>query len=192
MTLPNKLTLGRMFMIIIFLAVFFLRDLFGEATIYILGGVFTLASITDFFDGYLARKHNLVTTFGKFIDPLADKLLVISALFVLYELYARLGFTMQYWMPFWVVLIIVIREIFVTSIRLVAMDDGKVIAASNLGKYKTFSTMIMIIYYFFIMPINTSLVQTIGMVLVIVAVLLTVISGFDYFIKNKSIITKSM
>jgi CDP-diacylglycerol--glycerol-3-phosphate 3-phosphatidyltransferase len=193
MTLPNKLTLGRVAMIFIFLAIYFLRSFIGETlAIYILGIVFLIASLTDFFDGYLARKHNIVTTFGKFMDPLADKLLVIAALMVLSDLYALNGFTMTYWMPFWVVLIVIMRELLVTSIRLVAMDDGKVIAASNLGKYKTFATMTMITYYFFIMPIDTEVVQIIGIVLVGIAVLLTLISGWDYFIKNKSIITKSI
>jgi len=193
MTLPNKLTLGRVAMIFIFLAIYFLRSFIGETlAIYILGIVFLIASLTDFFDGYLARKHNIVTTFGKFMDPLADKLLVIAALMVLSDLYALNGFTMTYWMPFWVVLIVIMRELLVTSIRLVAMDDGKVIAASNLGKYKTFATMTMITYYFFIMPIDTEVVQIIGIILVGIAVLLTLISGWDYFIKNKSIITKSI
>lgn len=192
MNLPNKLTISRMFMILVFLAVYFLKEIIGDATMIVLGVVFVLASVTDFFDGYIARKNNLVTTFGKFIDPLADKLLVITALFVLFELYARNGFTMAYWMPFWVVLIIVIREIFVTSIRLVAVGDGKVIAASSLGKYKTFTTMIMITYYLFLMPIGTEVIQIIGIVLVGLSVAFTVISGIDYFIKNKSIILKSI
>lgn len=192
MTLPNKLTILRMFMIIIFLVIYSLIGIIGDATVYILGSIFVLASITDFFDGYIARKHNLVTTFGKFIDPLADKLLVISALFVLSDLYAKAGFTMTYWMPFWVVLIIVIRELMVTSIRLVALGDGLVVAASNLGKYKTFATMATITYYFFIMPIDTQIIQVIGIVLVSISVLLTLVSGIDYFMKNKSIITKSI
>jgi CDP-diacylglycerol--glycerol-3-phosphate 3-phosphatidyltransferase len=193
MTLPNKLTLGRVAMIFIFIAIYFLRNTIGESlAIYVLGIVFVIASLTDFFDGYLARKHNIVTTFGKFMDPLADKLLVIAALMVLSDLYAHNGFTLTYWMPFWVVLIVIMRELLVTSIRLVAMDDGKVIAASNLGKYKTFATMTMITYYFFIMPIDTEVVQIIGIILVGIAVLLTLISGWDYFIKNKSIITKSI
>lgn len=192
MNLPNKLTLGRMLMIIVFLIVYFLRNTIGGSYTYVLGGVFVLASITDFFDGYLARKYDLVTTFGKFVDPLADKMLVISALFVLYEMYARAGFTMTFWMPFWVVLLIVIRELLVTSIRLVAMQDGRVVAASKLGKYKTFSTMTMITYYFFIMPFDTEWVQNIGVFLVALSVLLTLVSGLDYLLKNKSIILKSI
>jgi len=181
-----------MLLILVFVAIYLLRDIIGPSFIYILGSVFVIASLTDFFDGYLARKHQIVTTFGKFMDPLADKLLVITALVVLSDLYAQGGFTMTYWMPFWVVLIVIMRELVVTSIRLVAMDEGKVIAASHLGKFKTFATMTMITYYFFIMPIATLLVQWIGIVLVIIAILFTVISGLDYFIKNKSLITKQI
>lgn len=192
MNLPNKLTIARMLMIIVFLAIYFLKSSFLNSYTYVLGVIFVLASITDFFDGYLARKHNLVTTFGKFIDPLADKMLVITALFVLNDIYAQTGFSMSFWMPFWVVLIIVMRELLVTSIRLVAMGDGKVIAASKLGKYKTFSTMTMIAYYFFIMPIDTEVVQYIGVFLVALSVMFTLISGLDYLFKNKDIILKSI
>jgi CDP-diacylglycerol--glycerol-3-phosphate 3-phosphatidyltransferase len=192
MNLPNKLTIARMLMIIVFLAIYFLKGSFLNSYTYVLGVIFVLASITDFFDGYLARKHNLVTTFGKFIDPLADKMLVITALFVLNDIYAQTGFSMSFWMPFWVVLIIVMRELLVTSIRLVAMGDGKVIAASKLGKYKTFSTMTMIAYYFFIMPIDTEVVQYIGVFLVALSVMFTLISGLDYLFKNKDIILKSI
>jgi len=192
MNLPNKLTMSRMALIILFLIVYFLRSYVGDIYIYILGAIFLIASITDFFDGYLARKHNLVTTFGKFIDPLADKLLVITALFVLSNIYALNGFTLSFWMPFWVVLIIVVRELLVTSIRLVALGDGKVVAASHLGKYKTFATMAMITYYFFLMPVGNAIIEHIGIGLVGISVLLTIISGIDYFIKNKSIIVKSI
>lgn len=181
-----------MLMILVFLVIYFLRNTIGTSYTYILGTVFLVASITDFFDGYLARKYNLVTTFGKFVDPLADKMLVISALFVLYDMYARAGFSMTYWMPFWVVLIIVIRELLVTSIRLVAMQDGKVVAASRLGKYKTFATMATITYYFFIMPIDSEWVQNIGVFLVALSVLFTLVSGLDYLLKNKAIILKSI
>ncbi|MDA3931946.1 MAG: CDP-diacylglycerol--glycerol-3-phosphate 3-phosphatidyltransferase [Tenericutes bacterium] len=192
MNLPNKLTMSRMALIILFLMIYFLRSYVGSAYIYILGAIFLVASITDFFDGYIARKYNLVTTFGKFIDPLADKLLVISALFVLSDIHAVSGFTLSFWMPFWVVLIIVVRELMVTSIRLVALGDGKIVAASHLGKYKTFATMTMITYYFFLMPIDTSIIQYIGIALVGISLLLTIISGIDYFVKNKSIIVKSI
>lgn len=192
MNLPNKLTMSRMFLILVFMAVYFLRPVIGNFYIYLLGIIFVLASFTDFLDGYFARKYNLITTFGKFIDPLADKLLVISALFVISNIYALGGFTLYFWMPFWVVLVIVVRELLVTSIRLVALGDNKVVAASSLGKYKTFATMTMISYYLFIMPIKTLPIQITGIVLVGITLLLTIVSGIDYFIQNKSIITKSI
>ncbi|MFW5793969.1 MAG: CDP-diacylglycerol--glycerol-3-phosphate 3-phosphatidyltransferase [Bacillota bacterium] len=192
MNLPNKITMVRIFLIPLFLIIYFLRDFIGVNYIYLLGIIFLFAAITDFFDGYLARKNNLVTTFGKFIDPLADKLLVITALFVLTNIYAQAGFKLSFWMPFWVVLIIVIRELLVTSIRLVVLGEGKVLAASKLGKYKTFLTMTTIIYYFFIMPINNQIVNIIGIILVGISVFFTVLSGIDYFLKNKNIITKTI
>ncbi|MFO7969771.1 MAG: CDP-diacylglycerol--glycerol-3-phosphate 3-phosphatidyltransferase [Bacillota bacterium] len=192
MNLPNKITMVRIFLIPIFIVIYFLRAYIGDFYIYLLGIIFLLAALTDFFDGYIARKNNLVTTFGKFIDPLADKFLVITALFVLSDIFAHQGFGLNFWMPFWIVLIIVIRELLVTSIRLVVLGEGKVLAASNLGKYKTFLTMTTIIYYFFIMPINTEVVNIIGIILVGISVFFTVLSGIDYFIKNKKIITKTI
>ena len=192
MNLPNKITMVRIFLIPLFLIIYFLRGFIWNNYLYLLGIIFLFAAITDFFDGYIARKNNLVTTFGKFIDPLADKFLVISALFVLSNIYAHQGFSINFWMPFWVVLIIVIRELFVTSIRLIVLGEGKVLAASKLGKYKTFLTMTTIIYYFFIMPINNQIVNIIGIILVGISVFFTVLSGIDYFIKNKNIITKTI
>ena len=192
MNLPNKLTMGRMILILVFIFVYFINEVIGSSYIYILGGIFVIASLTDFFDGYYARKYNMITTFGKFIDPLADKLLVITALMVLSNIYAITGSGYSFWMPFWVVLIVIVRELMVTSIRLVAMEDGLVLAASQLGKAKTFVTMGMISYYFFLMPIDTSAIQIIGIVLVVLSVILTVVSGIDYFMKNKTIITKSI
>lgn len=181
-----------MILILVFIFVYFINEVIGSSYIYILGGIFVIASLTDFFDGYYARKYNMITTFGKFIDPLADKLLVITALMVLSNIYAITGSGYSFWMPFWVVLIVIVRELMVTSIRLVAMEDGLVLAASQLGKAKTFVTMGMISYYFFLMPIDTSAIQIIGIVLVVLSVILTVVSGIDYFMKNKTIITKSI
>ena len=101
-----------------------------------LAPIFVIASFTDFLDGYIARKYNLVTTFGKFIDPLADKLIVLAALLVLNDA----GI-----IPIWITVVILSREFIVTGIRLIAVGEGKVIAASNLGKYKTASTMIALV-----------------------------------------------
>ncbi|MFW5895037.1 MAG: CDP-diacylglycerol--glycerol-3-phosphate 3-phosphatidyltransferase [Bacillota bacterium] len=142
---------------------------------WIIAGLFVFASLTDYFDGYLARKHSLVTTFGKFLDPLADKLLVMFALLVLLDL--RM-------IPMWVVLVILSREFIVTGIRLVSADEGMVIAASRLGKYKTASTMVALI----LLLVHVELA---GLILLYVGVALTVISGMEYVIKNKSILTAS-
>ncbi len=142
---------------------------------YILVGIFMLASLTDYFDGYLARKNNMITTFGKFLDPLADKLLVMFALLILLDI----GF-----IPMWIVLIILAREFIVTGIRLVAVNEGTVIAASQLGKYKTVTTMLGIILLLFH-------IEMIGLIILYIGVALTIISGIDYFWKNKTAILAS-
>ena len=142
----------------------------------------------------MARKNNIVTTFGKFIDPLADKLLVITALIVITDLSIKaVGMSSLYmWMPFWVVIIIIARELTVTSIKLVAVGESIILHASKLGKYKAAFTMITIVYYFFIMPMDTSVINIIGIAMTSISVLLTIISGIDYFIKNKEILLKSV
>ncbi len=190
MNLPNKLTMFRIVLIPVFIVLYLLRDLIGNATFYILGVVFVIASLTDYFDGMIARSRNLVTTFGKFMDPLADKLLVMAALLVLGDYFIS---SEGMWMPFWVPLIVLSRELIVTSIRLVAVGAGKVIAASKLGKYKTATTMLTIIYYLFLMDLSSnSIVSSIGISLTSLSVLLTLISGVDYFNKNKHIILESV
>ena len=132
-----------------------------------------MASITDWFDGHLARKNNLVTNFGKFMDPLADKLLVCSALICMIEL-DRL--------PAWFVIIIIAREFIISGFRLVASDNGVVIAASYWGKFKTTFQMLMIIYL--VVDLQFAYANVVGMVLVYVALALTVISLVDYIAKN--------
>ena len=135
MNTPNKLTVARMIMVP-FLVVFLLTGWGGEANRYISLILFVAASITDWFDGYLARKNHLVTNFGKFMDPLADKLLVCSAMICMIEL-GRL--------PAWFVIIIIGREFIISGFRLIAAENGIVIAANYWGKFKTVSQMIMII-----------------------------------------------
>ena len=135
MNVPNCLTLLRILMVPVFV-VFMLVDIFGAADQYIAGVIFILASITDTLDGSLARKNNQITVFGKFMDPLADKLLVCSAMICLVEL--RL-------LPSWIVIIIVGREFIISGFRLIAAERGIVIAASYWGKFKTVSQMIMVI-----------------------------------------------
>lgn len=192
MNLPNKLTVLRMLIIPVMVIIYILRNTIGNGTLIIMGVLFVIASVTDYFDGYLARKHNQVTTFGKFMDPLADKLLVLGTLLMLADFYTLYNHgTITMWMPFWVVLIILARELIVTSIRLVAVGEGIILHASKWGKYKTAFTMITIVYYFFIMRFNIPVINYIGIGLVIISVLLTIGSGADYFIKNKSIILKT-
>lgn len=182
MNLPNKLSLFRVVIIPVFVVVYYLIGWTNNTVFaYMLAPLFIVASITDFLDGYIARKQNLVTVFGKFIDPLADKLIVMAALIVL----NALGF-----LPYWVTVVILSREFIVTGIRLVAVGDGKVIAASKLGKYKTASTMIGIILM--LMYPYLQLFADIGIWIVYVGTILTIVSGVDYFMKNKKIIMESM
>ena len=135
MNTPNKLTVARM-ILVPFLVLFMLTDLGGEANRYIALAIFVVASVTDWFDGKLARKYNLVTNFGKFMDPLADKLLVCSAMICFIELEK---------LPAWFVIIIIGREFIISGFRLIAAENGVVIAANYWGKFKTVSQMIMII-----------------------------------------------
>lgn len=135
MNTPNKLTVARM-ILVPFLVVFLLTGWGGEANRWICLAIFVAASVTDWFDGHLARKYNLITNFGKFMDPLADKLLVCSAMICMIEVDK---------LPAWVVIIIIGREFIISGFRLIAAENGIVIAANYWGKFKTVSQMIMII-----------------------------------------------
>ncbi len=196
MNLPNKLTMIRIMIIPIIVIIFLLREYLGDYQLYLMGGLFVMAAVTDYFDGKIARKRNIVTTFGKFIDPLADKLLVITALLIFHSYYISNSGTsasnLALWMPFWVIWVIISRELIVTSIRLVAIGAGKVLPAGKLGKYKAAVTMVTLVYYFFVMPQDINILNIIGVILVNVSVILTVVSGIDYFFKNKSIILKEI
>ena len=172
MNLPNKLTILRMIMIPVFLVVLYIPGL-GMAGNIAAAAIFILASITDFLDGKIARKYNLVTNFGKFMDPLADKLLVCSALIALVDLNKIAA---------WIVIIIIAREFIISGFRLVASDNGVVIAASYWGKFKTTFQMLMIIYL--VVDLRFAYANVVGMVLVYVALALTVISLVDYIAKN--------
>ena len=177
MNLANKLTLSRIFMIPIF--VFFLMKGTAEATL-IAGGIFIIASITDFLDGYIARSRNLVTKFGKFMDPLADKLLVISAFICLVELQI---------VPSWAVIIIISRELIVSIFRAIAATEGIVIAAGQLGKYKTATQMFAVIG-FCLNPLLINITTfPIAMVLFYLCTVLTLLSGFDYIYKNRQLLS---
>jgi len=172
MNLPNKLTILRVFLVPVFV-VFMLTDLGGSYSNWIALVIFVAASLTDSLDGYLARKNNLVTNFGKFMDPLADKLLVCSALICLMELNR---------VPAWMVLIIIAREFIISGFRLVASDAGVVIAASYWGKFKTISQVVMIIALLIEFPY--------AFIFSWIAVILTVVSLVDYIVKNVNVIKK--
>ncbi|MEE0956253.1 MAG: CDP-diacylglycerol--glycerol-3-phosphate 3-phosphatidyltransferase [Eubacterium sp.] len=173
MNLPNKLTILRMIMIPFF--VIFMKIPNFAAGRYIALVIFIAASLTDTADGYIARKYNLITDFGKFMDPLADKLLVITAMICLID-------TKE--IPSWVVMIIIAREFIISGFRLVAADNGIVIAASKWGKLKTITQMTMIIVILLNVPAFFYLEQ----VLIYLALALTVISLMDYIIKNKKVL----
>ncbi len=193
MNLPNKLTMLRIFIIPLIVVLYLLNDIIGDSTFIIIGILFVIAALTDYFDGKIARNNDIVTTFGKFMDPLADKLLVLSSLMILSDYFtANFQGSITMWMPFWVVLIILARELIVTSIRLVAVGEGIILHASKWGKYKTAFTMITIVFYFFVMPLDIQIINIIGLILLTISVLLTIGSGVDYFIKNKAIILKSV
>ena len=139
--------------------------------------IFIAASITDFLDGHIARKRNLITNFGKFMDPLADKLLVVSAMICL---------TSLSWLPAWFTIIVVAREFFISGFRLIAVENGKVIAAGWWGKFKTAFSMIMIIVM--VLHIDNIVIYVIEQILMWVSLALTVISMIDYVVKNKEVL----
>ena len=177
MNLPNKLTIIRVCLIPFFVAAL-LFDHGNNYTMRIVANVlFIVASLTDLFDGKIARKYNLVTNFGKFMDPLADKLLVCSALICLIELGQ---------LPAWVVIIIISREFIISGFRLVAADNGVVIAASYWGKLKTTFQMAAVILMIFNIPALTLVTN----IVVVIAVALTIISLVDYVAKNIKILTE--
>ena len=176
MNLPNKLTLFRV-ILIPFFVFFLLAPYFEGYGNYIAVAIFIVASITDFLDGKIARKYHLVTNFGKFMDPLADKLLVSSALICLVALNK---------IPAWIVIVIIAREFIISGFRLVAADNGVVIAASYWGKLKTAFQMVTVIVL--ILNIPGKVFAVIGTVLIYISLVLTVISLIDYIAKNKDVL----
>lgn len=176
--IPNKLTMIRVILIPFFI-VFMLWDAvpYGD---YIAAAVFILACITDFFDGYLARKYNETTTFGKFMDPLADKLLVCSALICF-------AADPECVMPAWAVIVIIAREFIISGFRLIAVEKGVVIAANYWGKVKTVVQMLMSIVL--ILDFSFSGAELLEWILIWTAVVLTVISLLDYIYKNRAVLS---
>ena len=167
MNLPNKLTVLRIVLILPFLLVLYL-DVPGAS--YIALAIFIIASLTDLLDGKIARSRNLVTDFGKFADPLADKMLVVAAM---------LWFVENGQMPGWALLIVILREFAVSGLRMVASDKGRVIAAGWSGKVKTASTMVCIVLMFLPIP------ELVNNLCVAVIVVTTLWSGVEYFVKNR-------
>lgn len=178
MNLPNKLTVLRVIMIPFFVFFLLLEGGANSTWRYVAAAIFIVASLTDLLDGKIARKYNLVTNFGKFMDPLADKLLVCSAL---------ICFTSTGQLAAWITIIIIAREFIISGFRLIAADNGIVIAASYWGKFKTVSQMIMIILM--IMDIQNEIFQGLITLFVVIAVALTIISLVDYIVKNKKVLS---
>ncbi len=175
MNLPNKITIFRVLMIPVFV-LFMLYDVIPYHY-YIASAIFIIACLSDFFDGYIARKYHLITNFGKFMDPLADKLLVSSALICFVELQL---------MPSWMVIIIIAREFIISGFRLVASDNGVVIAASWWGKLKTNVQMVMSVML--IINLDYPFINVLEQIAIWLAIALTVISLIDYMIKNKNVL----
>lgn len=175
MNLPNKLTILRVIMIPFFLVALLVDGI--PAGKWIALAIFIIASFTDMLDGKIARKYNLITNFGKFMDPLADKLLVSAALIALIPLGK---------IPAWIVIVIISREFIISGFRLIASDNGVVIAASYWGKIKTVTQMVMIVLL--IADFSNSIIDVLETVFIYLALALTVISLLDYLIKNKNVL----
>lgn len=177
MNLPNKLTLLRVVLIPVFVVLLLLEG--GQNYTLRIAAliVFCIASFTDFLDGQIARRNNLVTNFGKFMDPLADKLLVCSALICMIELGQ---------LPSWYVIIVIAREFIISGFRLVAADNGIVIAASWWGKFKTTFQMLTVI----LLILNIPALHTVTMIIAGIAFVLTLVSLLDYIAKNYKVITE--
>ncbi|WP_462409301.1 CDP-diacylglycerol--glycerol-3-phosphate 3-phosphatidyltransferase [Neobacillus sp. Marseille-QA0830] len=191
MNLPNKITVSRICLIPVFLIVMLVPFDWGE--IKILGAsmpvthlagalIFILASTTDWVDGHYARKYNMVTNMGKFLDPLADKLLVSAALIVLVEL----GFA-----PSWIVIVIISREFAVTGLRLLLAGEGEVVAANMLGKIKTWTQIIAISALLLHNILFTMIPFRFDLLALWVALIFTIWSGWDYFAKNNHVFKNS-
>ena len=177
MNLPNKLTILRVIMIPFFVF-FLLSGVGGSASKWIALVIFAAASITDTLDGYIARRDNLITDFGKFMDPLADKLLVCSAMICMIPLGK---------LQAWFVIVIIAREFIISGFRLVAADNDIVIAASYWGKFKTVSQMFMLIL---LIADLGSAFNMIAQVLIWVSLVLTIVSLIDYIAKNVQVLTQ--
>ena len=186
MNLPNKLSILRIFLIPLMIAVFYIPQI--PYNYAISAGIFALSAFTDFLDGYIARKYNLVTDLGKFLDPIADKILVLSALVVIVSEPFILGYEN---LVFGKILggvgvsLIVAREMAVSVLRMIAAGKGLVLAAEKVGKVKTFLTDFAIL--FLLISADFVIMYYVGVVLFIISVILTVYSGIFYLVKNREV-----
>lgn len=179
MNLPNKLTVFRVLLVPVFVLIYY-SNIANSSLIAAI--VFIIASLTDLLDGYIARKYNLVTNFGKFMDPLADKILVAAALILFVE---------SGTVPGWVLMVVIAREFIVSGIRLVAANNNITIAAGNLGKLKTATQMVSIVMILMNnFPLGMDSIR-VDMILLYISTILTVISGIEYVILNKDVIGSS-
>ena len=207
MTLPNKLTLFRILLVPVMIIVAFIPYLNNHVIFlnmsianFINLIIFALASFTDFLDGKIARKYNLITTFGKFADPLADKMLVTSGMVILCKEFIEVSIStpelswVKWLLPAWAIIIILCRDLVVDGVRLVAAQKNNVIAAGWLGKIKTFVTMVAIVFLFLyqITIGNLYIFAYIGGFLMYVALLFTILSGIQYFWRSRKIILESI
>jgi CDP-diacylglycerol--glycerol-3-phosphate 3-phosphatidyltransferase len=192
LNLPNKITVSRILLIPIFMLFMLVDFNFGTVTLlntdiqtsHLIGGlIFIIASITDWLDGYIARKYELITYMGKFLDPLADKLLVSAAFIILVELGSA---------PSWIIIVIISREFAVTGLRLILAGGGEVVAANQLGKIKTVTQIIAIISLLFNNIYFESIGVPFGTIMLYIALFFTVWSGVDYFYKNRRVLLESM
>jgi CDP-diacylglycerol--glycerol-3-phosphate 3-phosphatidyltransferase len=191
LNLPNKITVSRILLIPIFMLFMLVDFNFGTVnllntdiqTSHVIGGlIFIIASITDWLDGYIARKYNLITNMGKFLDPLADKLLVSAAFIILVELGSA---------PSWIIIVIISREFAVTGLRLILAGSGEVVAANQLGKIKTVTQIVAIISLLFNNIYFESIGVPFGTIMLYIALFFTVWSGVDYFYKNRRVLLES-
>ncbi len=186
MNLANKLTVSRVILVFVFMATLLLPWGDTDQRLWVSLGIFAIASFTDFLDGYIARSRKLITDFGKFADPLADKMLVTAAMVALIEI----GPVPAGNLPAWIVIVILIREFTISGVRIVAASKDVVIAASWWGKIKTNFQIFMIIIL--LIPIDNIYIKSLATFLVYGALISTIISGVEYIVKNKDVFGSDM
>ncbi|WP_010169037.1 CDP-diacylglycerol--glycerol-3-phosphate 3-phosphatidyltransferase [Candidatus Epulonipiscium viviparus] len=182
MNIANKLTTLRIILVFVFMTVIWIPFFNFITTLWISLIIFIIASFTDFLDGYLARKLNLVTNLGKFMDPLADKMLVCTAMIALIDMGKSVPNGV---LPAWIVVLILLREFMVSGVRLIAAGQNIIVSANMLGKIKTVVQMIMIIFY--LCPYTNDFMSTTATILAYCSLVLTIVSGVKYLVDNKEV-----